>query len=98
MQIKSNDVKEALDQLKAELIREECEKAIPEQRDEIKTIEDALDEPLIGFFRKAERLCTEKDKDSLRQFREELLIIAELYQNEDYLYEARVVSDLAHIL
>lgn len=93
---------QALDCLKKELIQEERKKVIPEEREKIKTIEDVFYNSgslaILDMFRKAEKLITEKKDKDLQCFYDELIEIAKQFKNEEYHYEAEVVSNLAHIL
>lgn len=101
MKVENNNTN-ALENLKAKLIREEREKIIPEEREKIKTIEDVCynsgDLVILDMFRKAEKLIEEKDKDKLQYFHNELIETAKQFKNEEYHYEAEIVSDIAHAL
>ena len=92
----------ALERLERRVIEDVKGNLIPSEREQIKTLEDALDDSgsraLLEEFKKAKELILEGNTEKLYNYRITLLETAKQYEMEEYHTEAAITRKIAEIL
>ena len=92
----------ALDKLERRVIEDVKGNLISSEREQIKTLEDALGDSssyaLLDEFKKAKELIMEGNMEKQRSYRDTLLETAKQYDKEEYHKEADITREIAETL